>query len=814
MPILYSNMKEMTIFVRNMSKRMEIRRTIFILALASTVMPAMAQKSYFEASLFGTADSLIGAQIGVISSAALHEMRGVQLSGINNVAANISGVQIAGWSNVSTTPLRGLQLAGITNISAGVSHGTQLSVLANVSSGYMRGYQSAGYNYADTLNGTQVGILNVCMSHPRGLQVGLINYSHDTKAHKVGLININPDTKIDVILYGGNLAKGNIALRFRNKSTYSIIGLGSHYMGLDKKFSGSISYRLGQYFKVSPRWSLSSDIGFSHIETFEQNSKDEPERLFGLELRLNADYRITPKLAAFASVGYSDARYYSNGHRYKNKPIFEAGLAFRYGHSHLKENIESTLKLKPINTADSLYVYNDPYGHGKNGWRAAAEAAGINVLVHSFDRWIMNEEFAQTTLSSIGRNFRKGLVWDNDQFSTNLFAHPYHGNLYYNSARSNGLSFWESAPYSLGGSLMWEFFGEREPPAINDLMATTFGGICIGEMTHRVSMLVLDDSKRGFPRFLSEFLDLVINPIQGFNRIISGDAWRVRHQFYKYHDYERFPVDFSMAAGVRYLADDGGFFRGESNPFLNFFMSYGDAFNEEENKPYDFFELDATVGLSGNQPLINGLHILGRIWSAPIVSNDGIHAEFGIFQHFNYYDSKPVKDGTSLTPYRISEAASFGPGIIMKFPQVGALTRLEQRIFLSGILLGGTKSDYYNVIDRDYNMGSGFSVKTKTHMEFRHFGRFIMKTDYYRLFTWKGYEGKDLATVDPLYLNAQGDKGSAALVVLNPIWQFDFRGPISAEVSASYYIRNTYYKYHDNVQANTFDLHLGLVCHF
>ena len=49
---------------------------------------------------------------------------------------------------------------------------------------------------------------------------------------------------------------------------------------------------------------------------------------------------------------------------------------------------------------------------------------------------------------------------------------------------------------------------------------------------------------------------------------------------------------------------------------------------------------------------------------------------------------------------------------------MGGLTRLEQRIFLSGILLGGTKSDYYNVIDRDYNMGSGFSVKTKTFMEF------------------------------------------------------------------------------------------------
>lgn len=51
--------------------------------------------------------------------------------------------------------------------------------------------------------------------------------------------------------------------------------------------------------------------------------------------------------------------------------------------------------------------------------------------------------------------------------------------------------------------------------------------------------------------------------------------------------------------------------------------------------------------------------------------------------------------------------------MIISFQNMGGLTRLEQRIFLSGILLGGTKSDYYNVIDRDYNMGSGFSVKNK-----------------------------------------------------------------------------------------------------
>lgn len=46
---------------------------------------------------------------------------------------------------------------------------------------------------------------------------------------------------------------------------------------------------------------------------------------------------------------------------------------------------------------------------------------------------------------------------------------------------------WESVPYSFCGSLMWETTCEIEPPAINDLMATTFGGVCIGEVTNRMT---------------------------------------------------------------------------------------------------------------------------------------------------------------------------------------------------------------------------------------------------------------------------------------------------------------------------------------
>lgn len=443
-------------------------------------------------------------------------------------------------------------------------------------------------------------------------------------------------------------------------------------------------------------------------------------------------------------------------------------------------------------------------------WIAAAEVVGINAFVLCFDRFALDADFAKISPRTIRHNIKTGFVWDNDQFSTNLFAHPYHGGLYFNAARSNGLNFWQSVPYAFGGSLMWETMCEIEPPAVNDLIATTVGGVCIGEVTYRISDLIYDDSKRGMSRFWREFLGTVVCPMRGLNRIIRGEAWRVDRSGKTYHDYDRLPVGLAVSAGYRYLADNNSLFRGESNPYVNVGLSYGDPFDETVNRPYDYFTADVTFGLSSNQPLISGIHLLGQLWSAPVYSSNGMQAEFGFFQHFNYYDSQPVKDGSSQVPFRISEAASVGPGIIYRFPQTGSLTKLEQRIFVNAILLGGSLSDYYNVIDRDYNMGSGYSAKVHTMMEFGRYGRFFINADLYNIYTWKGYETKDLASTDPLYLNAQGDKGNAMLLVINPRLQMTLSDNLYLDLSASYYLRDTHYDYHDDVTAKTFTVRLGL----
>ena len=758
----------------------------------------MAQKT--PVGIVSIQDTVKSVQVGIISSVATDGGHGVQLSVV---------------SNAVSYGFDGLQLSIINNIIQGMNQGVQLCALLNVSSSMMRGVQVGTFNYADTLNGAQVGLFNVARKHPKGWQIGLINLSYDSIGHKVGLINVNPTTDIDLMLYGGSSTKVNVATRYRNKSTYSIFGVGTHFMGLDSKFSGALFYRLGQYWQLTPKLSISGDIGYYHVETFRKNSNDAPERLYSLQARINADYQLTKRLGVFASVGWGVTRYYNRNETYRNRPLVELGMTLCQ-----PRNRHNTLKAAFGEGRDSL-MYGDStmaLPGKKHPWWALAEVTGINVGVQLFDRYVTREDFAQTTLRTIRQNFERGMVWDNDYFHMNMFMHPYHGNLYFNAARTNGLTYWESAPYALFGSAMWEFFGEADPPAINDIFATTCGGMAIGEMTHRLSRTVLDDRARGFRRFLREAAAAIINPIQGLHRIISGDAWRVKSSHYRYHDFRQIPLDASVSIGWRYLADDGALFRGVHAPFVNLTLAYGTSVDGESHRtPYDFFDIEANMAFGGGQPLVNTLSIVGRLWSTPILDKKDMAGEFGIYQHYNYYNSKTVEDGSELTPYRLSEVAAFGPGFIVSLPKIGALSKMEQRIFVSGIMLGGTKSDYFNVIERDYNMGSGFSVKSKTQLDFGRTARFVLNTKFFRLYTWKGYKKEDLdngfANIPDLrYLNVQGDRSHASLFVINPLMEMHMAKQWSITLSGAFYVRSTHYDFYDNVKAKTFETKVGVTC--
>ena len=775
-----------------------MKRLLTIIVAVTAVMSAHAQKS----------SSNVG--LGVISIN--DSVKGVQLSPISNIAEHSSGVQLAVFSNVGYNGMEGVQLSALNNIAIGGAKGVQLSGFTNQTFGTMSGLQLAFRNQTDTLRGVQLGLFNfIAHDYRSGVQIGFVNFSRDSITKRFGLINISPRTRIDIMGFGGTNSKINLALRFRNRSTYNIIGVGTHYMGLDNKFSGSLYYRIGQYFQLTPKLSLSGDVGFAHVETFQRNSTDSPERLYSLEARINMDYQLNKHWGVFGSVGYGSTHYYSHRKHYRNRMIGEVGLTYNYGGYSGHKDTDFHLHTEADMTEGDESRFALP--QKKNWWRTGAMIFTVNAFVQRFDAWVLREDFAKISIHSVKNNFKHAFVWDNDNFNTNLFAHPYHGNLYFNSARANGLSYYEAFPCAVAGSLMWEFFGEITPPAINDLMATSVGGTCIGEITFRISDLFYDDREMGFSRFLRELGGAIVSPMKAFKRVLTGEAWKVKSRNYLYHDYNKIPISYSISVGNRYLADDNAFFRGEHNPYLELGMEYGNAYNTDINKPFSYFTSNVTFGFSKNQPLVNRLNLMGRIWGTPISDTDKFESVFGIFQHFNFYNSEAVKDGTDLIPYRISEAASVGPGIIYRFPQLENRMNLEQRVFLSGILLGGSLSDYLRIQDRDYNMGSGFSAKVQTRMDIKKLGYMNIEANYFHIFTWKGYDrrewiGKKGFDLD--YTNAQGDPGNTRMLAFNANFSLYLSHHLLLDIRGSYFMRHAHYRDFADVSARTFEIRAGL----
>ena len=155
----------------------------------------------------------------------------------------------------------------------------------------MNGLQIAGIANitAKDLNGAQIGLCNYA-TKAHGFQIGLVNYyREDMKGLQLGLVNANPDTRIQMMVYGGNITPANIGVRFKNQLFYTILGVGAFDQNLNDKFSISTSYRAGLAVPVYKGLSISGDLGFQHIETCSNKDEVIPRRLYGLQARANLE---------------------------------------------------------------------------------------------------------------------------------------------------------------------------------------------------------------------------------------------------------------------------------------------------------------------------------------------------------------------------------------------------------------------------------------------------------------------------------------------------------------------------------------------
>jgi hypothetical protein len=406
--------------------------------------------------------------------------------------------------------------------------------------------------------------------------------------------------------------------------------------------------------------------------------------------------------------------------------------------------------------------------------RAFLDTTIINVF-YELANLARGQVTAHITPKSWWANMEQGWVWDLDEFLVNQIGHPYQGNNYYNAARANGLSFWESAGVTAFGSATWEYFGETNHASLNDLINTTLGGIALGEMFHRAAWLIRDTRATGKGRLWKEIGATALDPVGGVKRFASGDSSRVSD---KPADMVPSGLGGLVAAGALWRGSNTGAFDSNGDPFLEVDLLYGDVVAGRSRTAYDAFAVKLRFGGGGS---FSEAKVRGRLLGQPM-ANDTF--QFTVVQAYDFAKNNAYQFGSQSFNVNAAYVTRASSGLSAVFTGFGGLMVLGA---VDSIPLGFVPEEeeepdepsggqgvsegprYY-----DYGPGFGFGGRAVLGYKKRPFAAFL-------------YETHHLKSLDGVRANHFLQQ--LRLDLLAPL-----KGPIGIGASWEYFDRRTYYQ--------------------
>ena len=376
---------------------------------------------------------------------------------------------------------------------------------------------------------------------------------------------------------------------------------------------------------------------------------------------------------------------------------------------------------------------NPGYNPKSPWWSCAIRVVLINAVTWAADRYVINADYARISSGTWSHNLRTGPEWDTDRFGMNYFFHPYSGAGYFNAARANGHAFSESVPFALGGSLMWEYFGENTLPAVNDLINTTVTGSFLGEVSYRLSSVFLDDRTTGSERFWRELFAGVIDPSRAFSRLVHGHFSRVTSE----EIYQKEPLNMTFSAGARWVNDGRSFGTGSINDAFTLHLDYGNPFEQRSRKIFDYFKLRANLTFGAGRKIIDNVIGHGILFGENIQSGN-LEMLIGGFQHYDFWDNATFELGT----------IAFGGGIISKLP-ISASSNLYFDAHLGIVPLAGnsTRLGPDTTQFRDYNYGGGLETKLESTLNLGGWASVTFRGYYYWIHAYVGNAGNNFVGI-------------------------------------------------------------------
>ncbi|HWI93890.1 MAG TPA: DUF3943 domain-containing protein [Flavisolibacter sp.] len=413
----------------------------------------------------------------------------------------------------------------------------------------------------------------------------------------------------------------------------------------------------------------------------------------------------------------------------------------------ITDSLISIVNIPPAQVADSAYstpltnkygdlLNDDPKYNPKYPWIIpAARVVLTDVVNWAADRYIFKYDWAKISEETWKYNIKKGWEWDNDRFGINFIGHPYSGSYYFNIARANGYNFSQSFPFAVGGSLLWEYFGENTRPSINDIINTPVSGVFLGEIMYRVSSNILDDRTRGGQRVFRELIAAIVDPPRALNRLTQGKMFRVTPA----EVYQKEPMNITLNMGIHKINNKVGnnneFGTGGTNAILHMQIDYGDPFESIQRKPYDVFRGRIELGYGYNKYLISTINGYGLLAGRTIREGRLLT---GFFQHYDYWHNNIFEVGT----------LGFGGGLISKM-QTGRHSNIYSNIHLAVVPLAGNNTRYGPDTSeyRFYNFGGGLEGKIEETLNLNSWLNIGFTGFYYWIHTYDGIPGNSLVGI-------------------------------------------------------------------
>ncbi|MDE6163991.1 MAG: hypothetical protein K2F62_00160, partial [Muribaculaceae bacterium] len=113
------------------------------------------------------------------------------------------------------------------------------------------------------------------------------------------------------------------------------------------------------------------------------------------------------------------------------------------------------------------------------------------------------------------------------------------------------------------------------------------------------------------------------------------------------------------------------------------------------------------------------------------------------------------------------------------------------------LILAGILTDFYRDYNRNYNWGSGFSIKAEMSMRLpQSRWTFSVANQFYRLYTWQGYDPNTNWSLTPegKPVNVQGDSGNATFNHFEALVRYRIFTRLHAALGIDVYKRFSFYK--------------------